>query len=336
MIYFFFFFSNSLEEHVTHVRDVLQRLLENKLYVKAKKCELHVSSTSFLGYVVEEGRLRADPAKVGAVKNWPVPSTCKRLQGFPGFANFYRRFIRGHSQIAAPMTKLTSLKHSFTWSPEANLAFQELRTRFTNAPILVHPDPEQQFVVEVDASESGVGAVLSQISSKDNKLHPCAFFSRRLSPAQQNYDVGNRELLVVVLALQEWRHWLEGADQPLVGWTDHKNLSYLGTARRLNSRQARWALFLGRFRFILTYCPGSKNIKPDALSRQFSSAEEEGAGETILPASCVVGTVQWRVEKDVQEAQQNQTVSLRTSDHRFSPGDARHESPASRGFELCH
>lgn len=141
------------------------------------------------------------------------------------------------------MTALTSRSLSFIWTPEAEKAFLELKRRFTSAPILVHPDPSLSFIVEVDASDVGVGAILSQRSPKDQKIHPCAFFSRRLSPAESNYDIGNRELLAVKLALEEWRHWLEGAEQPFLVWTDHKNLAYIQTAKRLNSRQARWALF---------------------------------------------------------------------------------------------
>ncbi|XP_035490147.1 uncharacterized protein LOC118310907 [Scophthalmus maximus] len=106
------------------------------------------------------------------------------------------------------------------------------------------------------------------------KLHPCAFFSRRLTPAERNYDIGNRELLAVKLALEEWRHWLEGTKQPFLVWTDHKNLEYLQSAKRLNSRQARWSLFLTRFNFSLSYRPGFHNVKPDALSRQFLEKEE--------------------------------------------------------------
>ncbi|KAM3623773.1 uncharacterized protein V6R79_015393, partial [Siganus canaliculatus] len=128
-------------------------------------------------------------------------------------------------------------------------AFQLLKEKFTSAPILQVPDPNRQFVVEVDASDIGVGAVLSQRTQGDLKLHPCAFFSRRLSQAERNYDIGNRELLAVKLALEEWRHWLEGAKTPFVVWTDHKNLEYISTAKRLNSRQARWALFFTRFNF---------------------------------------------------------------------------------------
>lgn len=297
-------FSRTYEEHVGHVREVLKRLMENKLYVKAEKCEFHVTTVNFLGYVVEKGQLRPDPVKVKAVEDWPTPSTRKQLQRFLGFANFYRRFVKNYSRIAAPLTGLTSIKQPFVWSSAAQAAFEKLKTMFTNAPVLIHPDPDLQFVVEVDASDSGVGAVLSQRLPVDQKLHPCAFFSRRLTPAERNYDVGNRELLAVVLALQEWRHWLEGSVNPFIVWTDHKNLSYLQSARRLNPRQARWALFLGRFNFTLTYRPGSRNQKPDALSRQFAPSEEEGATEPILPPSCVVRAVTWEIEQKVQEALQ--------------------------------
>ena len=115
-------------------------------------------------------------------------------------------------------------------------------------------------------------------------------------------------MLAVVLALQEWRHWLEGSIHPFIVWSDHKNLSYLQSARRLNSRQARWALFLGRFNFTLTFRPGTRNIKPDALSRQFSSPVEDAVGNTILPSSCVVGAAGWEIEGVVQGAQKDQPV----------------------------
>ncbi len=299
-------FSPSPEEHIQHVRQVLQRLLENKLYVKPEKCEFHAQSVNFLGYVIAQGQLQPDPAKIKAVAEWPIPSSRKQLQRFLGFANFYRRFIRNYSKVAAPLTKLTSVKLPFHWSQDAEIAFQLLKKLFTQAPVLLHPDPQKQFVVEVDASESGVGAFLSQRCSATNKLHPCAFFSRRLSSAEQNYDVGNRELLAVVLALQEWRHWLEGSSHPFLVWTDHKNLAYLRTAKRLNSRQARWALFLSRFNFTLSYRPGSCNIKPDALSRQFTPDSCIEEPESILPPSCVVGAATWDIERVVKEAQSHQ------------------------------
>ncbi len=133
-------------------------------------------------------------------------------------------------------------------------------------------------------------------------MHPCAFFSRRLSPAERNYDISNKELLAVRLALGEWRHWLEGSAQPFLVWTDHKNLEYIHSAKRLSSRQARWALFFGRFNFTLSYQPGSKNVKPDALSRLFGAPEGELTAETILPEGMVVGALSWGIERRVEEA----------------------------------
>ncbi len=169
-------FSSSLQEHVQHVRRVLQRLLENGLFVKAEKCAFHAQSVPFLGFIVSPEGVRMDPDKVKAVVSWPTPDSRKALQRFLGFANFYRRFIRNFSQLAAPLTALTSTKMAFRWSNAAEAAFTKLRSRFVSASILRAPDPTRQFVVEVDASEVGVGAVLSQRATSDDKMHPCAFF----------------------------------------------------------------------------------------------------------------------------------------------------------------
>ena len=293
-------FSKTKQDHVQHVHRVLQRLLENQLFVKAEKCEFHVSEVWFLGFIVGTGNVQMDPAKTKAVTDWSIPSTRKELQQFLGFANFYRRFIRNYSSVAASLTALTSLSIPFRLSSVAERAFCELKARFTSAPILVSPDPGHQFIVEVDASDTGVGAVLSQRSAKDQKVHPCAFFSRKLSPAERNYDIGNRELLAVKLALEEWRQWLEGAEQPFVVWTDHKNLEYIRSAKRLSSRQARWALFFNRFDFSLSYRPGSKNAKPDALSRQHQPYSSQP--ENILTPTCIIGAVTWEVEEKVKRS----------------------------------
>ena len=295
-------YSRTLSEHRHHVRLVLQRLLENRLFVKAEKCEFHKPSVTFLGLILEGGRVRSDPEKIRAVLEWPEPENRRELQRFLGFANFYRRFIRGYSQIAAPLHALTSVKTSFRWNTEADSAFRDLKDRFSKAPILVHPDPSKQFIVEIDASDTGVGAVLSQCSGLDQKMHPCAFFSRRLSPAERNYDVGDRELLAIKLALEEWRHWLEGSEQPVQIWTDHKNLAYLQTAKRLNPRQARWSLFFSRFNLSISYRPGSKNLKPDALSRLYAPHDSVKEPSPILPPTCTFGALQWEILDLISQA----------------------------------
>ena len=299
-------FSKSLSEHVLHVRRVLQRLLENQLFVKAEKCEYHQDTVAFLGYVISPGAIQMDQQKVRAVLEWPAPSSRKELQSFLGFANFYRRFIRNYGTLAAPLTALTSPAVKFVWSSSAEGAFCALKQRFTSAPILIQPDPDRQFIVEVDASDIGIGAVLSQHSAKDNKVHPCAFLSHRLTPTEHNYDVGNRELLAVKMALEEWRHWLEGSSVPFLVWTDHKNLEYIRTAKRLNPRQARWSLFFSRFNFTLSFRPGHKNVKPDALSQRFSPYEKTQEPDTILPPHCVLGAAQFDIESIVTAALVNE------------------------------
>ena len=172
-------FSKTAAEHTRHVHRVLQRLLENRLFIKAEKCMFSAASVEFLGHVLEEGRVRADPKKVQAVEEWQRPTDRTQLRRFLGFANFYRRFIRGFSRVGASLSALTSTSNPFFWTPEAEDAFVALKRLFTTALVLIFPDPNRQFIVQVDASDTGIGAVLSQRSEEDQQIHPVAFLSRR-------------------------------------------------------------------------------------------------------------------------------------------------------------
>ncbi|KAL0168471.1 hypothetical protein M9458_036693, partial [Cirrhinus mrigala] len=244
-----------------------------------------------------------DEGKVEAIKAWSRPTTIKELQLFLGSSNLYRRFIHIYICITAPLTNLLKGKpKSLSWTSEATSAMKTLQQAFTSAPLLVHPDPQKPFVVKVDALTSGVGAVLSQQQGNPPQLHPCAFFSRKLSPAEQNYDIGNGELLAIKLALEEWRHWLEGARHPFVVYVDHRNLEYLQEAKRLNPRQARSALFFNRLHFTMFYHPGTKNTKADALSRLYAPDDLSENPEPILPANMVVNLIQWSLDDDIAAA----------------------------------
>ena len=288
-------FSENLEQHRIDVCKVLQRLREHQLYLKLEKCEFEKTTVQFLGYIISPKGLEMDPSKIRAITEWPTPKNVKDIQRFIGFANFYRRFIRNFSRVIKPITQLTKKSTHFTWTPEAQDAFCQLKTLFTSAPILIHPDPELPFTVEVDASDSAIGAVLSQRAGDKELLHPCAYFSRQMSPAEKNYDIGNKELLAIKEAFSEWRHLLEGATIPITVLTDHKNLEFLHNAKRLSSRQARWSLFFSRFNFIITYRPGSKNGKADALSRMFSDSTQENKNQTtILPERNFLGATHSR------------------------------------------
>ena len=236
-------FSPSLELHRHHVKKVLTILRKHKLFLKAEKCEFERTTIQFLGFVISTGGVAMDPQKIKAILDWPTPVDKKAVQRFIGFANFYRRFIVGFSAIVIPITKLTHQGSHFHWSQEAQEAFEKLKKIFSSAPVLRHPDPKLPFTLEVDASETALGAILSQRQGLKSLLHPVAFASRKLTTPEKNYDVGDRELLAIKFALEEWRYLLEGAIHPIIIFTDHKNLEYLRSAKRLRPRQARWALF---------------------------------------------------------------------------------------------
>uniref|UniRef100_A0A8C5P957 Gypsy retrotransposon integrase-like protein 1 n=1 Tax=Leptobrachium leishanense TaxID=445787 RepID=A0A8C5P957_9ANUR len=276
-------YSDNLQEHHIHMKEVLSRLRKNHLYAKVEKCLFETSSVSFLGFIITAGNIKMDPEKIKAMESCPIPVTRKETQRFIGFANFYRKFIRSFSSVIRPLTKLTCTTTPFKWTDKATKAFLDLKHRFSTAPILTLPDPTIPYYLEVDASEVATGAILSQRDKNNDHLHPVAFSSKRLSPAESNYDVGDKELLAIKNAFEEWRHLLEGTEHPITVYTDHKNLEYLKTAKRMRPRQARWALFFSRFHFHVTYRPGSKNQKADALSRLFSTDQSsDDKTSTIL------------------------------------------------------
>uniref|UniRef100_A0A8C5R8C8 Gypsy retrotransposon integrase-like protein 1 n=1 Tax=Leptobrachium leishanense TaxID=445787 RepID=A0A8C5R8C8_9ANUR len=282
-------FSCTLKDHRVHVTTVLTRLRTHRLYAKIEKCVFEADEIEFLGFFLTPGRLAMDHKKVAAISNWPTPTDKKAVQRFIGFANFYRRFIQGFSSIILPLTGLTKQQTKFCWSTEAQQAFNALKHRFSTAPILVLPDPLRPYEVEVDASDVGIGAVLTQRRPPEQMAHPVAYYSRKLTSAETNYDVGDRELLAIKCALTEWRHLLEGALHPFLVFTDHKNLEYLRTAKRLNPRQARWSLFFSRFDFRVTYKPGVQNKKADALSRLSPSIHPTPIIEPVLSPNRFIG-----------------------------------------------
>jgi hypothetical protein len=219
------------------------------------------------------------PEKVEAVLEWKYPTSLREVQSFLGFANFYRRFIQDYSRVARPLTELTKGEaKDWKWTPEAERAFDELKQRFTTAPILAHFNPERPVIVETDASDFALGAILSQ-RDENNRLHPVAFHSRKFSPAEINYEIHDKELLAIVDAFKHWRRYCEGAMEQIQVFSDHQNLEYFTTTKVLNRRQARWAQELAGIDFKVYYRPGSQNGKPDALSRRSEYRPEKGGSE---------------------------------------------------------
>lgn len=259
-------FSSDLAEHRTVVNDVLGRLAKHDLYLRPEKCEFEKREVEYLGLLISEGKVRMDPVKVAAVRDWPTPRNLRDVRGFLGFANFYRRFIRYFAGIARPLNDLTRKDTPFHWSSPQQTAFEELRTSFITAPILRLWDPERPTRIEVDASGYATGGTLSQLQD-DGLWHPIAYRSASMQPAERNYQIYDREMLAIIEALKDWRHFLEGLRGEFEIISDHSNLEYWRTAQDLTRRQARWSLYLSRFNFQLVHRAGKSNTQADALSR---------------------------------------------------------------------
>ena len=278
-------YSNSKEEHVEHVRKVLAKLRQVGLFLDIDKCEFFVTEVKYLGLIITTHGVKMDPKKVDAIVNWKSPRCLKDVQAFLGFANFYRRFIYGYSRLAGPLTSLMKTLHkgfTFPWNPDGpeEKAFQELKIAFSTAPVLLHFDPDKETWIETDASDYVVAGILSQIGP-DGKLHPVAFMSKKMSPAECNYEIYDKELLAIVRAFEEWRPECAGTpvEDPIKILTDHKNLEHFMSSKQLNRRQARWAEFLSELNFKITYRPGVQGTKPDSLTRRSEDLPEDNNDE---------------------------------------------------------
>ncbi|KAG0161666.1 hypothetical protein PDIDSM_5299, partial [Penicillium digitatum] len=268
-------YSRTRAEHIEHVRKVLQRPREAGLFAKLSKCEFCVSETKFLGTIIGEDGIRMDPDKIETIVNWKTPTCLTDVQAFIGFGNFYRRFIRDFSKVIAPLVRLTKKDVRFEWTPVCQLSFEALKKAFTSAPVLKAFDWSKEIVLETDASDFVSAGVLSQYDDA-GILHPIAFFSKKHSAAECNYEIYDKELLAIIRCFEEWRPELEGTPSPVKVITDHRNLEYFTTTKLLNRRQARWSEFLSRFNFKITYRPGKQGAKPDALTRRSEDIPKEG------------------------------------------------------------
>ncbi|KAJ1597147.1 hypothetical protein NDA14_007187 [Ustilago hordei] len=273
----FLIFSDTEEAHVKHVTEVLTRLRSNRLFAKLSKCEFHTKTVEFLGYIIKPTGIEMDPEKVRTVKEWPMPESIHDIQRFLGFANFYRRFIAHFARIAKPLTALVKPIEwfkKFELPEEAQQAFHKLIQAFTSAGVLQHFDYHLPTRLETDASDFAIAGVLKQ--EHEGRWHPVAFYSRKMSSAKKNYEIHDKELLAVVACLTQWRHMLAGLPNQLVILTDHEALKYFKSQRCITGRQARWAILLADFDFILQYRPGDKGGEPDALTRR---TDMQPAGE---------------------------------------------------------
>ena len=257
-------FSRSIDEHWQHIRWALEKLREAKLFGRLHKCEFLKEQVDYLGFEVSPGGIRASPGKVKAVIEWPRPKSVHDVRSFLGLASYYRRFVRGFSEIARPLTELTRAGAEWKWSTSQHTAFNRLKLALTTAPVLMLPDLEKQFVVTTDASDAAVGAILEQ--DFGNGLQPIAFASRKLNNAEMRYSAYERELLGIVWAIAQWKHYFRGLHSVVIQ-TDHAPLRHLPNQASVNARVWKWINIMQGYDLEIRHIPGKRN-PADTLSRQ--------------------------------------------------------------------
>jgi hypothetical protein len=254
-------------EHIKGVRDMLQCLQDAKLFCNAKKCEFHQKKIEFLGVDVSHEGFEMDDKKITDVVQWQWPTTVQGVHEFISFINFYQHWIPGFSDVAKPLHTLFQKDHKWDWTENKQTAFEILKWGVSQAPILVHANPERAFRMETNASNYVYGAVLSQ-KQTDGQHHLIRYMSKSMNLVEQNYGIPDKEALAIVKGLQNWRHWLKRMKLPVQILTDHKNLEYFARPCILNRRQMRWLEMLMHYNYEIHYHPGNKNCAANALSRR--------------------------------------------------------------------
>ena len=287
--------SRTFEEHLTHLQQVLSRLREAGLRLKAKECLFLRQEVTYLGHLVTPYGVTPDPAKTSKIQDYPRPVDVTQVRQFLGLASYYRRFVSGFAKTASPLHALLKKNAQFNWMTDCEDAFIGLKEALVHTPVLMYPqfNGQHPFILETDASTQGLEAVLAQ-QQEDQQVHPVAFASRSLSPAEQRYSITELETLGLVWAVKLFRPYILG--HRCIVFTDHAACTSLLTAKNPSSKQVRWALSIQEFDLDIRHRSGKSNRVADALSRNpiaisqvltFQSAADHGDDSTHTPVGVV-------------------------------------------------
>lgn len=258
--------SSTFEEHIQTLNEVLRRLKAANLTINLEKCEFFKPSLKYLGFIVDGNGLRTDPDKVSCMVNYPRPTTTTEVKRFVGMTSWYRKFISHFSTLISPLNDLIKGKakrQKISWTDQAESSFIRLKQALVSAPILRSPDFSKPFSIQCDASDTGLGGVLTQ--EIDGEEVVIAFASRSLSRCERNYAVTEKECLAVIFSIEKFRPYVEGTHFSVI--TDHYSLLWLQRMKEPSGKLARWAVKLQQFDFTLVHRKGKLNVVPDALSR---------------------------------------------------------------------
>ncbi len=305
-------YSSNIADHLQHLRQVLACLHKAGLTLNLKKCNFVQRSLSFLGHIVTQEGVKTDPAKVSAVESFPVPQNIKDVQRFLGLAGWYHRFIPRFSERAAPLHALKQKNVKWKWTEQCQQAFNDIKQALMQAPVLTPPDFSKAFKVQTDASNIGLGAVLTQ--DIEGEEHVVAFASRLLRGAERSYSVSEKECLAVVWAVEKWRQYLEGRKFEVI--TDHTALTWAFQHPKPSSRLIRWTIRLQGFHFTVRYRKGQCNVVPDVLSRGFDSTTDTlfistSTESTSLPCNLPVDLSQIAMEQNNDPEIQELAIKVR-------------------------
>ena len=283
-------FSKSFDEHIKTLDRLFYHVDFYSMSLRSDKCEFAKPSMEFLGFIVDGETIRPTPKNVSMIQEFPSPTTRKQLRKFLGMANFNRKFIKNFSEIARPLTDMTSTKIKFDWGPAQQTAFEKLKEGISKAPSLCLADWSKEFHIETDASDTAVGAVLFQLGDNKEQI-PLAYFSKNLSDTEKRWSATDKEMYGIICAARKWSPYCSGS---VIFHTDHQPLKYMRKQKDPRGKMARWLIELENYDYKIEYIPGKENIQADYLSRistpnnevEYESMQEMASvyyQEVILP-----------------------------------------------------
>ena len=259
--------ASNFDEHLDRLEEVFKRLSQAGLTMKPSKCEFFKREVLFLGHCGSQEGIKPNPKTVEAVRSWKVPTNVKEIQSYLGLCSYYRQYIENFSHIASPLTNLTKKKVKFIWDDSCQKAYEMLKEKLCSAPILALPQPGLRYILDTDASDTGIGAVLSQI--QEGRERVIAYASKKLDTQQQRYSVTRRELLAAITFMNQFRHYLLG--QRFLLRTDHGSLRWIFEFKDPRGQEARWLEVLAQYDFEIQHRPGQKHQNADGLLRKYET-----------------------------------------------------------------
>ncbi|CAK9820223.1 Retrovirus-related Pol polyprotein from transposon 412 [Anthophora quadrimaculata] len=300
-------YGKTFDEELRNLGEVFSRLRRAGLLMSPRKCDFFRQEVKYLGHVVSEQGVKTDPQKISAVQDWPVPETKSQLRSFLGLCTYYRKFVKNFSAIAKPLHRLTEERQNFSWTHVCQQAFEHLKKQLAETPVLAYPLPEADFILDTDASNFALGAVLSQVQEGTERV--IAYFSKTLGKSERNYCVTRKELLAIVKSVEHFHHYLYG--RKFLIRTDHAALKWLLSFKNPEGQVARWIERLQQYNFEIRHREGKMHGNADGLSRRPCEAqckrcsrleEKQGKSDFVLRTFCEgADAEEWRRAQEEDE-----------------------------------